>query len=89
MGQRSYGKLLLVTEDRARGTQDLASENEARLDVFDYVEQFYNAIRRYAGVDGRMATGQSQTIIGILEENFTVLKAGVLRWLPHTTIAES
>lgn len=37
LGQRSHGKLLLLTEDRTDRTR-----NQARAEVFDYIERFYN-----------------------------------------------
>jgi hypothetical protein len=39
-GQCGDGELLLLAEDRTRGTQ--RTRDEAKADVFDYIERFYN-----------------------------------------------
>jgi Transposase, Mutator family len=38
LGQRRDGELLLVTEDRAYSAQNLSDADDARADVFDYIE---------------------------------------------------
>ena len=35
-------------EDREDGTQDLPTRDQAKADVFDYIERFYNARRRHS-----------------------------------------
>ena len=41
-------KLLLVAQDRADGAQDLRTRDDAKADVFDYIERFYNPRRRHS-----------------------------------------
>ena len=49
-GQRRDGKLFLVTKDRAHRAQDLSHQERGGADVFDYIERFYNAIRRHSTI---------------------------------------
>jgi hypothetical protein len=39
---RRHGKLLLVAQDRETARKACRTRNEARADVFDYIERFYN-----------------------------------------------
>jgi putative transposase len=50
MGQCSHGELFssLKTERTAR--KSYRTRNEAKADVFDYIERFYNAIRRHSTI---------------------------------------
>jgi len=48
VGQRRNGELLLVAQDRTYPTRD-----EARVDVFDYIERFYPTIHRIADPPAR------------------------------------
>jgi hypothetical protein len=45
LGQRSDGELLLFLKD---GTNQ---PEEARSDVFDYIERFYNPVRKHSKLD--------------------------------------
>jgi putative transposase len=47
LGQFRDGELLLVAEDRTDQPQGLRTRDEARADVFDYIERFYNPRRRH------------------------------------------
>jgi hypothetical protein len=42
LGQCSDGELLLVAQDRTDSAQNARTRDEARADVFDYIERFYN-----------------------------------------------
>ena len=53
MGQRRHGKLLLV------GTRDAA-----RADVFDYIEKFYNTIRRHS-TNGYLSPVEFERKVGL------------------------
>ena len=49
LGQRGHGELLLLPQDRADGGQGLPTrDDQARADVFDYIERFYNPRRRHS-----------------------------------------
>ena len=48
LGQCRDGELLLVAEDRTHGPQVYRTRDEARADVFDYIERFYNPRRRHS-----------------------------------------
>jgi transposase InsO family protein len=48
LGQCGDGKLLLNPEDRAHGTQTYRTRDQAKADVFDYIERFYNPKRRHS-----------------------------------------
>ena len=50
LGQRCDGELLLVPQNRADRTQDHRTRDEAKADVFDYIERFYNAKRRHSTI---------------------------------------
>ena len=50
LGQCSDGKLLLLAQDRANRTQDVPVTGEAKADVFDYIERFYNPKRRHSTI---------------------------------------
>ena len=50
LGQCSDGKLLLVIEDRAFSAGTLCTRDEAKSDVFDYIERFYNPKRRHSTI---------------------------------------
>jgi putative transposase len=41
---------LLVAQDRAHRQQDVSDTYEARIDVFDYIERFYNSKRRHSTI---------------------------------------
>jgi transposase InsO family protein len=46
LGHRGDGEFLLVVEDRANRRKLYRSRDEAKTDVFDYIERFYNPERR-------------------------------------------
>lgn len=48
LGQCGDGELLLLAEDGAKARKTYRTRDEARADVFDYVERFYNAKRRHS-----------------------------------------
>ena len=49
VGQRGDGELLLLAEDRTSQAQNLwRTRDEAKADVFDYIERFYNPKRRHS-----------------------------------------
>jgi putative transposase len=49
LGQLGHGELLQLAEDRAHSPQGLPTRDEqARSDVFDYIERFYNPTRRHS-----------------------------------------
>src|SRR5436190_17561188 len=51
LGQCRDGELLLVVEDRAHtGRKTYRTRDEARADVFDYIERFYNPKRRHSTI---------------------------------------
>lgn len=45
-GKRSDGELLLVAQDRGHGHRTYRTRDEARADVFDYIQRFYNLTRK-------------------------------------------
>ena len=49
-GQRGDGELLLLAQDRAHSTQDLPDARQAKANVFDYIECFYNPKRRHSTI---------------------------------------
>lgn len=49
LGQFGNGELLLFTEDRADRKENLPRD-DARADVFHYVERFYNPVRRHSPI---------------------------------------
>lgn len=51
IGQRRDEELLLELEDRTRSRKRYATRDEARADVFDYIECFYNPRRRHSVLD--------------------------------------
>lgn len=48
LGQRSDGKLLLDFENGALLSQIYRTREQARTDVFDYIERFYNPFRKHS-----------------------------------------
>ncbi len=50
LGQRGDGELLLLAQDRAHSSQNYRTREEAKADVFDYIERFYNAKRRHSTI---------------------------------------
>ena len=48
LGQLRHGELLEFTEDRANRQKGVRSREQARADVFDYIERFYNPTRRHS-----------------------------------------
>ena len=48
MGQLGDGELLQLNEDRAHGQEGVPQQGQARADVFDYIERFYNPTRRHS-----------------------------------------
>ena len=49
MGQRRHGKLLFVELKTERiGRKVCRTRDAARADVFDYIEKFYNTVRRHS-----------------------------------------
>ena len=50
VGQRHDGKLLLVAENRTDRQKGLPDRDAARADVFEYIEKFYNTIRRHSTI---------------------------------------
>jgi hypothetical protein len=47
LGQCCDGELILVAENRADSPQGLQDRDDAKADVFDYIERFYNPRRRH------------------------------------------
>ena len=47
LGQRGNGKLLLDAENRAL-RQDHRTRQQARAGVFDYIERFYDLLRKHS-----------------------------------------
>jgi putative transposase len=63
LGQRGNGELLLVkTERTARKTY--RTRDEARADVFDYIELFYNTKRRHSKI-GYMSPMEFESQAGL------------------------
>jgi len=50
LGQTRDGELLLLAEDRTHRAQDLSHADDAKADVFDYIECFYNPKRRHSTI---------------------------------------
>jgi putative transposase len=50
LGQCGNGKLVLVAQDGATARKIYRTRNEARADVFDYIERFYNAPQRHSTI---------------------------------------
>ena len=51
VGQRGDGELLLLAEDRTHGARKIyRTRDQARADVFDYIERFYNPRRRHSTI---------------------------------------
>ncbi len=48
MGQRGHGKLLLSLKTERIGRKTYRTRNQAKADVFDYIERFYNPTRRHS-----------------------------------------
>ena len=48
MGQRRHGKLLSSLKTERIGRKVYRTRDAARADVFDYIEKFYNTIRRHS-----------------------------------------
>ena len=48
VGQCCNGKLLLIAENRTDHAKNLPDAGQARADVFDYIERFYNPTRRHS-----------------------------------------
>lgn len=51
LGQFGDGELLLLAEDRKDRSQGLPHRDEARADVYDYIERIYNPRRRHSKLD--------------------------------------
>lgn len=58
------GELLLVVEDRAQRTQNLSHQERGQADVFDYIERFYNAIRRHSTI-GYLSPVEFESKVGL------------------------
>ena len=50
LGQRGDGELLLLAQDRALARKVYRTRDQARADVFDYIERFYNPRRRHSTI---------------------------------------
>src|ERR1700722_16348136 len=50
LGQRGDGELLLLAQDGAHARKTYRTRDEARADVFDYIECFYNVKRRHSTI---------------------------------------
>jgi putative transposase len=50
LGQRCHGELLLSLKTERIARKIYRSRNEARADVFDYIERFYNTTRRHSTI---------------------------------------
>ena len=48
LGQCRDGELLLLAEDRTHGGKTYRTRDQAKADVFDYIERFYNPRRRHS-----------------------------------------
>ena len=66
MGQRRHGKLLLVAENRTDriGRKVYRTRDAARADVFDYIERFYNTIRRLS-TNGYLSPVEFERKVGL------------------------
>ena len=66
MGQRRHGKLLLVAENRTEriGRKVYRTRDAARADVFDYIERFYNTIRRHS-TNGYLSPVEFERKVGL------------------------
>jgi putative transposase len=50
MGQRCHGELFSSLKSERTGSKMYRTRDEARADVFDYIERFYNAKRRHSTI---------------------------------------
>jgi putative transposase len=50
MGQCGDGELLLVAQTERIARKTYRSRDEAKADVFDYIERFYNPKRRHSTI---------------------------------------
>jgi putative transposase len=66
VGQRRHGKLLLVAENRTEriGRKVYRTRDAARADVFDYIERFYNTIRRHS-TNGYLSPVEFERKVGL------------------------
>jgi putative transposase len=66
VGQRRHGKLLLVAENRTDriGRKVYRTRDAARADVFDYIERFYNTIRRLS-TNGYLSPVEFERKVGL------------------------
>jgi putative transposase len=66
VGQRRHGKLLLVAENRTGriGRKVYRTRDAARADVFDYIERFYNTIRRHS-TNGYLSPVEFERKVGL------------------------
>jgi putative transposase len=66
VGQRRHGKLLLVAENRTEriGRKVYRTRDAARADVFDYIERFYNTIRRLS-TNGYLSPVEFERKVGL------------------------
>ena len=58
LGQRRDGELLLLAENRTHRRKTYRTRNEARADVFDYIERFYNpsGVTRRSDTSARLSS---------------------------------
>jgi transposase InsO family protein len=64
VGQRRHGKLLLVAENRTDRQKGLPDAGRRRADVFDYIERFYNTIRRHS-TNGYLSPVEFERKVGL------------------------
>ncbi len=64
VGQRRHGKLLLVAENERIGRKVYRTRDAARADVFDYIERFYNTIRRHS-TNGYLSPVEFERKVGL------------------------